>query len=516
MSFESSYSLEATVFSYLAAFDDWRVCLSHFVAKGRGEWLMSRVSLAQVFCLACLGVAVAACSEEVGCENTCIDESTLKVCGSDVVVPCAAGCFEGACRVCADGAMKCEQGVAYTCRDGVWLEREKCDQGCAGFACKSACVDGAKKCEQGAAYTCREGEWVELAQCADGCDGDVCRSCREGERKCAYDAELECRAGAWTIAQTCSLGCGSASCRVCQDGAVKCESDAVWTCTNDAWQETSACDAGCLGGACRVCAEGAAKCESNGEYRCDGNAWVKIRDCEMGCGGDHCSGDANHNGLRDEFETATDQGTPCRKYADCEQFCDSAIGYVCSTKCTSDAQCIDGYLCRSDGRCSPEAFETVWEVGETDRIVDFPVQYLRACDFRIEWGDGTAPEAHTSCPNELKHEYAEAGQYRVRITGVIDGWTMCDGLSIGINNNANCWQSSCSNKLKEIASFGPVKMGRAVFSQCKTPIKMPLNDVPNAESLEYMDRYFDSALVSGPIDHWDVSHALSFERIFEK
>ena len=60
MSFESSYSLEATVFSYLAAFDDWRVCLSHFVAKGRGEWLMSRVSLAQVFCLACLGVAVAA------------------------------------------------------------------------------------------------------------------------------------------------------------------------------------------------------------------------------------------------------------------------------------------------------------------------------------------------------------------------------------------------------------------------------------------------------------------------
>ena len=221
----------------------------------------------------------------------------------------------------------------------------------------------------------------------------------------------------------------------------------------------------------------------------------------MGCGGDHCSGDANHNGLRDEFETATDQGTPCRKYADCEQFCDSAIGYVCSTKCTSDAQCIDGYLCRSDGRCSPEAFETVWEVGETDRIVDFPVQYLRACDFRIEWGDGTAPEAHTSCPNELKHEYAEAGQYRVRITGVIDGWTMCDGLLIGINNNANCWQSSCSNKLKEIASFGPVKMGRAVFSQCKTPIKMPLNDVPNAESLEYMDRYFDSALVSGPIDH---------------
>ena len=182
MSFESSYSLEATVFSYLAAFDDWRVCLSHFVAKGRGEWLMSRVSLAQVFCLACLGVAVAACSEEVGCENTCIDESTLKVCGSDVVVPCAAGCFEGACRVCADGAMKCEQGVAYTCRDGVWLEREKCDQGCAGFTCKSACVDGAKKCEQGAAYTCREGEWVELAQCADGCDGDVCRSCREGER----------------------------------------------------------------------------------------------------------------------------------------------------------------------------------------------------------------------------------------------------------------------------------------------------------------------------------------------
>ena len=151
MSFESSYSLEATVFSYLAAFDDWRVCLSHFVAKGRGEWLMSRVSLAQVFCLACLGVAVAACSEEVGCENTCIDESTLKVCGSDVVVPCAAGCFEGACRVCADGAMKCEQGAAYTCRDGVWLEREKCDQGCAGFTCKSACVDGAKKCDQGAA-----------------------------------------------------------------------------------------------------------------------------------------------------------------------------------------------------------------------------------------------------------------------------------------------------------------------------------------------------------------------------
>ena len=212
--------------------------------------------------------------------------------------------------------------------------------------------------------------------------------------------------------------------------------------------------------------------------------------------------DHNGNYLQDAFETAVDQGVSCRAShgKGCSTgFCDSFMDYRCSTRCTDDSQCSgDDYMCRSDGRCAPKVFETVWDIPESDRTIQFPGGN-GICQYTIDWGDGNTEDI-TGCQEALEHTYSAAGVYHIKVTGMIEGW-------------------ACLNRcaaLTEVLSFGPVGLGSHAFEGATKLRYIAPTDIPNANALTDMSYMFS---VTGPfvadLNRWDTSLVTTMEHAFE-
>ncbi len=191
-----------------------------------------------------------------------------------------------------------------------------------------------------------------------------------------------------------------------------------------------------------ICMEPIDPCEG---ITCSGHGTCIVKDdgtpfCECDPNYDNTSdtacnasaNDLNGNYMRDAFETASDQGKDCAQthHDGCSSgFCDSFINYKCSTKCTDDSQCIgDDYVCRSDGRCAPKVFESVWEIPSDGTTLYFPggnnaeVGDTEACHYTIDWGDGSTDTIDT-CQKIIPHTYELEGTYSVKVTGQIPGWS---------------------------------------------------------------------------------------------
>ncbi len=241
-------------------------------------------------------------------------------------------------------------------------------------------------------------------------------------------------------------------------------------------------------------------------------------------------GDNNHNLMLDSFETAANQGKECRVYADCDTapdakdgFCDSVIGYQCSTRCTSDDQCVNSdFYCRSDGRCASKKFETVWRV-EAGGRVELPVVEAEKCNFTLDWGDGTVEKVE-KCPdsfrNILSHEYKTGGEVHVAISGELEGWGKCYGSSDGATKAESEALSrkkrSNNNNLIDIISFGPVSFKKGAF-QYSSLAHMNAIDIPDAGKLSDLEDFFlECKQFNGKIERWDVSNVTNMERLFSK
>lgn len=122
-----------------------------------GDKTMQKKHALGLICLT--SVALISCNESdsKNCDLTCLDESTLSICG-DSTIQCPNGCFEGMCKTCADGALKCENNASYRCEANSWVLTQTCTAGCNGFRCQSTdgiCTDGASKCENNTQYNAK-------------------------------------------------------------------------------------------------------------------------------------------------------------------------------------------------------------------------------------------------------------------------------------------------------------------------------------------------------------------------
>ena len=284
-------------------------------------------------------------------------------------------------------------------------------------------------------------------------------------------------------------------------------------------------------GVCMIKGDGSneAVCMCDSGYVVDGLQCIK------------CTGDNNHNYMCDNLETAADQGKDCSTThnAGCSDFCDSFIDYHCSTKCTSDKQCInEDYFCRSDGRCAPKVFETVWQTWSDNQTIAFPGGEGQ-CHYSIDWGDGTPIESYDSCSNVRKHKYVKAGTYHVKTTGTLEGWT-CD---IAFERDEEECNELCSNveqpfekemclsqcqhgqacqdvlmehtNLIEVKSFGPVELGRHTFSSLYQFAAVSNIDIPNSVYLTNMESMFDNCeSFNGNLGRWDTSNVTDMSGAF--
>ncbi len=468
---------------------------------------------------------------------------------------CTNGCTDaGACKQSKD----CKNGYN---NDGTCRCPDECENGCTDIgACKQRtdCVNGYK--DDG---TCKCPD-----KCKNGCDekGEICLCPTACPQSCD-DTGAEC-----TCEANCVVGCDV------NTGNCKCTDKCTAGC-----DERGTCDAECEGVICQgvndECRKGECVdlckdiiCEKSNEY------------CNMG----KCVfWDVNGNHLHDMYETAVKQGQNCRQYKDCDSsdgagdgFCDSFLGYKCSTKCTDDSQCVDDgeyhYICRPDGRCAPDTFVTVWKIPpkEKEDIDDsklhlrIPTSTATACDFTIDWGDGTKSEGcvknskddtihckelgkntlicdvtctsaeckskcdeydngsldddeHNYDKGDLHHTYQDPGFVTVKIKGKYDGfgWPAVDQYYFAYPHN----KDNSSTKLSEVKAFGPVGLGPFAFAFANAKLTLSALsevDIPDATKMQDM-RYtfyispFSTVTFNLPIENWDMSHVVDMRGMFK-
>ena len=258
--------------------------------------------------------------------------------------------------------------------------------------------------------------------------------------------------------------------------------------------------------------------------------------------------DDNHNYMIDHYETASDQGKDCLDVynSGCSDFCDSFIDYKCSTKCTSDDQCIgDNYFCRSDGRCAPKVFETVWKTQSDNTKIYFPGG-AGECNYTIDWGDGSAEESYDNCAARRTHLYAYAGTYHVKVSGTLKKWTCYESIYLDDDDKEKCLEQCflpepemcsdiCSNSvgrycsgmisypdweletasLQSVESFGPVGFSEHTFHDVKELQTVSQIDIPDSTlltSTSFMFYFADS--FHGDISRWDVSNVTNMSCMF--
>ena len=458
-----------------------------------------------------MALTLAACSSDSdvneideACENiTCGDHGTCLP-GSDASVVCL--CDSGYHLDPFDNTT-CIADEAYPCAQ----------IDCGGNGICFITVDNTAACQCNPGYHTAENDPVSCVKDdeADPCDGVTCSE----HGTCTPDAE------------------GNAVC-MCDTGYHTDDSNPL-SCIAD----IDPCDGVTCSdhGTCTLDTEGAALCV------CDtGYVNASATECEVEII------DIDGNYMKDIYDTAPDHGKSCISEHDkgCSTgFCDSFMGYKCSTKCTDDSQCVSSdYFCRNDGRCAPKVFESVWKVSTDDSTLFFPGGSGDTCNYTIDWGDG-ATDSYTSCEEYHSHTYASAGTYNIKVTGTINKWScdtfvnanldpsICDTFCNDAEDDviyAMCMElcgktqrAICGNNISMVGimdkypvligieSFGPVGLTSRSFANANQLTYVSSKDIPNANTLTDMGYMFSGAvLFNSDIGNWDTSQTQTMSYMF--
>ena len=383
--------------------------------------------------------------------------------------------------------------------------------------------------------------------CLPGSDASVVCLCDSGYHLDPFDNTTCIADEAYPCAQIdcggngiCFITVDSTAACQCNPGYHTAENDPV-SCVKD--DEADPCDGVTCSdhGTCTLDTEGAALCV------CDtGYVNASATECEVEII------DIDGNYMKDIYDTAPDHGKSCISEHDkgCSTgFCDSFMGYKCSTKCTDDSQCVSSdYFCRNDGRCAPKVFESVWKVSTDDSTLFFPGGSGDTCNYTIDWGDG-ATDSYTSCEEYHSHTYASAGTYNIKVTGTINKWScdtfvnanldpsICDTFCNDAEDDviyAMCMEACgktqraiCGNDLSMdgivdkfpvligIESFGPVGLTSRSFANANQLTYVSSKDIPNANTLTDMGHMFSGAvLFNSDIGNWDTSQTQTMSYMF--
>ena len=239
--------------------------------------------------------------------------------------------------------------------------------------------------------------------------------------------------------------------------------------------------------------------------------------------------DKNKNLMIDAYETNKDKdkytaemyhpgdcSTYCHDDGDCEDFCDSAIGYRCSTRCKRDDQCIkykdddDNWvqmICREDGRCAYPSFKFVYNIKKDNVEVTMGGQ-TDSRGATIDWGDDSQETVKDLPEGGISHTYKSKGKYTVEITGYYRNWSSGCSRSAGID-------------VYDVLQFGPVGISHSddtknygIFWNCFGFNKISAKDIPDSTLLTDMTGMFGGedvgiAFNSPAVSRWDTSNVTS-------
>ena len=250
------------------------------------------------------------------------------------------------------------------------------------------------------------------------------------------------------------------------------------------------------------------------------NTETRPADCKNALSPNFCNTTANRNAI-------------CTKLAETDEsfegevFCDSFIDYHCGTKCTSDEQCMEGFICRqTDGRCSADSFTTVWSSDLREKIYknlsnnELTLLMFQTdkgdCQLEIcpDWEEGKECDfqPYNNCSNGINIRFegivpTPGKELIVKIKGKVNG--------VYITNNVSWYLPY----LKEIRSFGEVGLGQAshgAFEGCTNLTKVSSVDIPDPTKLVLERMFIYANQFNHSIENWDVSSVTSMKKLFWK
>jgi surface protein len=153
---------------------------------------------------------------------------------------------------------------------------------------------------------------------------------------------------------------------------------------------------------------------------------------------------------------------------------------------------------------SPDTdFVTVWRTTAAGETITLPLfNQAGTWDFDVNWGDGTTSNITAYNDAARIHEYEDAGDYEVRISGSLPGWSF--------NNVGD------KLKIREIKNWGVVdfKYIASGFYGCSNMICTATDslDLSGLSSMATMFR--DCFAFNGDISSWDTSSVANMTAVF--
>lgn len=162
------------------------------------------------------------------------------------------------------------------------------------------------------------------------------------------------------------------------------------------------------------------------------------------------------------------------------------------------------------------AFVSTWDTRLTvegdfpstnDHQVQLPLSANGTYDFTVQWGDGNSDTITSHADPAKLHTYDDPGSYTVTIAGQYEGFSFDPGPA----------DSPDANKITDISSFGPLKLGdgRAYFYDCKN-LNFTATDAPDLSGTTDLSFAFYAAeIFNSPIGHWNVSGVQNMNNMFQ-
>ena len=249
--------------------------------------------------------------------------------------PCENGCLNGECRQCkTDGETRCEGEYSDVCRDGKWQTT---------FDSCQPCTKIDERCDNGILYTCTDGVITPDNCNGFGCNSDGCNECGDnGTIKCSNNGVVgqykTCMEHSWSGENICdheySCKADESDCGVCQNNTQKCEDGMEFRCINGEWGENKPCGKNlkCLNSLrCEDCNKSV--CADDWSVRlCDNGTWNEtIKPCEYGCTDGICNQTAkcDYMCIRGTINKCSDNDYESLNVT---QYCDDETNktYICS------------------------------------------------------------------------------------------------------------------------------------------------------------------------------------------